>query len=230
MLSVSNVSAQQMFVCAFFLLSISVGPERWAGTTMVRHAMRWKIEINVFQSSDSDSDRGHTTVTSREPKKTNVFVCESLAFFKSYLFILIYIQYEWIERSTVTTSAEKYNLIEILTHHISKKLVCMCGRCWLTVVVDVFFRFVLFCFILSLFRILFRCTRFNVTATCSDDRADFRAHLCISFSIKCCNATFFIHSVNITTHCVRVCVRAHIYDRLYVLYRHIHTQSGRETL
>lgn len=27
-------------------------------------------------------------------------------------------------------------------------------------------------------------------ATCSDDRADFCAHLCISISIECCNATF----------------------------------------
>lgn len=74
----------------------------------------------------------HTIFSHQEnPNKNNyVFVC-AFGIFKSYLFILIYIRYEWI--------GEKYNLIEILTHHIK---IC----CLTVVLMCVFFsfRFVVF--------------------------------------------------------------------------------------
>lgn len=53
-------------------------------------------------------------------------------------------------------------------------------------------------------------------ATCSDDRADFCAHLCISISIECCNATFsFVgqrhvcRSISIVNLSFARCVRWH---------------------
>lgn len=134
----------------------------------------------------------------------------SLAFSKVIsVYFNLYSIREWIDRSTQRLHRGKIQF-NWNTHAPYKNwYVCVdvvVGQPLLNTVFSVSFRFALFCFV-SFFVDFYCVVRFSVTATCFDDRADFCARLCISFSIKCCNATFFIHSVNITT---THCVRAHI--------------------
>lgn len=148
---------------------------------------------------------------------------------KYYLFIFIYIQYmcilmDWSTASLQQRREKKKLEFNWNTHApYEQKCILYTYVCVCVLVVGCF----VFLFYFSLFFLL--CIlRFCVvhTATCSDDRADFCAHLCISFSIKCCNATFFfVHSLSFSVNKTQQHIlRAHIYT-IKFMYLFVCTHS-----
>lgn len=146
MLSVSNVGLK------FF--GLPARPKRWAAMVLLVCNAIENSKLMCSTQSDKLSGRKKHNNSHQENLNFRISVCE-FGIFKNYLFrfSLYSLHSREIEKKT------EYNLIEILTHHIT-----ICSFVYVSVVAQsrLLFPFVLFCTLVSL---LFVCFIYSIVCT-----------------------------------------------------------------